>query len=220
MLLITETLDSTVNHITEMNGSGGQNHYITGCYMQSEVENRNRRIYPRQILERAVTKYIDEYVSKGRAISELAHPSGPAINLDKVSHRITELAWVGNDVMGKALILNTPMGLIVKGLLDGGCKLGVSSRGLGTVSSRNGKTYVNDDYALTAIDIVQDPSAPAAFVNGIMEMTEYFYDTNTDIVAETSEKYKKFMKNLSSPQLVEQQTKLFAQFLNEINIKL
>lgn len=220
MLLITETLDSTVNHITEMNGSGGQNHYITGCYMQSEVENRNRRIYPRQILERAVTKYIDEYVSKGRAIAELSHPSGPAINLDKVSHRITELTWVGDDVMGKALILNTPMGLIVKGLLDGGCKLGVSSRGLGTVSSRGGKTYVNDDYALTAVDIVQDPSAPAAFVNGIMEMTEYFYDANKDIIAETSEKYKKFMKILSSPQLVEQQTKLFAQFLTEINIKL
>ena len=188
--------------------------------MQAELENRNKRIYPKEILEKAVAKYVNEYVSKGRAIAELSHPETPSINLDKVSHRVTELAWNGNDVMGKALILNTPMGLIVKGLLDGGCQLGVSSRGMGTVSSRGGKTYVNADYALTAVDIVQDPSAPSAFVNGIMEMTEYFYGNNVDIVSETSEKYKKFMKNLSSPQLVEQQTKLFAQFLNEINIKL
>ena len=219
MLLITETLDSTVNCLIEAVNGGIKNHYITGVYMQAELENRNKRIYPKAILEKAVAKYVDQYVSKGRAISELAHPESPSINLDKVSHRILELVWNGNDVMGKALILNTPMGLIVKGLLDGGCQLGVSSRGMGTVSSRGGKTYVNSDYALTAVDIVQDPSAPSAFVNGIMEMTEYFYGNN-DIVSETSEKYKKFMKNLSSPQLVEQQTKLFAQFLTEINIKL
>jgi len=219
MLLITETLDTTVSHLTESTANGGKNHVITGIFMQSEQMNRNKRIYPKGILESAVAKYVSEYVSKGRAVGELSHPEGPAINLDKVSHRITELTWNGNDVMGKALILNTPMGLIVKGLLDGGCQLGVSSRGMGTVSSKGGKTYVNDDFALATVDIVQDPSAPSAFVNGIMEMTEYFYGSN-DIVSETSEKYKKFMKNLSSPQLVEQQTKMFAQFLNEINIKL
>jgi len=219
MLLITEHLDSTISLLTENNGSGEKNHYINGVFMQAEQLNRNKRIYPKTILESAVSKYVNEYVSKGRAVGELSHPEGPQINLDKVSHRITELTWNNNDVMGKALILNTPMGLIVKGLLDGGCQLGVSSRGMGTVSNKGGKTYVNDDFALATVDIVQDPSAPSAFVNGIMEMTEYFYDKN-QIVAETSEKYKKFMKNLSSPKLVEQQTKLFAQFLNEINIKL
>lgn len=219
MLLITETLDSTVNYLIENTQSGEKNHYIQGIYMQAEQFNRNRRLYSKPILEKAVAKYVAEYVIRGRGVGELGHPEGPAINLDKVSHRITELTWNGNDVMGKALVLNTPMGLIVKGLLAGGCQLGVSSRGMGTVSNKGGKTYVNDDFAIATVDIVQDPSAPSAFVNGIMEMTEYFYGNN-DIISETSEKYKKFIKNLSSPQLVEQQTKLFAQFLTEINIKL
>ena len=166
MKLITEHLDSNLEFLIEKDEKGNKNTYIEGVFMQAEQKNRNNRIYPKNVLTEACDKYVKEQVKTGRAVGELNHPEGPAINLDKVSHRITELNWDGNDVVGKALILNTPMGNIVKGLIEGGCKLGVSSRGMGTVESRNSKTYVKSDFMLSTVDIVQDPSAPEAFVNG------------------------------------------------------
>ena len=183
--------------------------------MQAEKQNRNNRIYPRAVLQDAVSRFVAEQVSTGRAVGELNHPEGPQINLDKVSHRITELKWNGDDVCGKALILNTPMGMIVKGLLDGGVKLGVSSRGMGSVESRNGKTYVKEDFSLATVDIVQDPSAPSAFVEGIMEGVEFFKNGN-EIVARKIEKIKKTISTTSKSQLAEAQEREFAKFMTEI----
>ena len=166
--------------------------------MQAEQENRNKRMYPGKVLKEAVSRYVTEQVSKGRAVGELNHPDGPQINLDKVSHRITQLEWKGNDVIGKALILDTPMGQIVKGLLEGGCQLGVSSRGMGTVSTKGSKTVVNPDFRLSTVDIVQDPQArQMLFVDGIMEGVEYFYEGN-EIVAVSAEKYKEQMDKMTT----------------------
>lgn len=176
MKLITEHTEN-VKYFSESVGNNGENKFIIeGVFMQAEQLNRNGRIYPKGVLETAVDRYITNYVDKGRAVGELNHPESPSINLDKVSHRITNLSWDGNDVLGKALVLNTPMGIIVKGLLEGGCQLGVSSRGMGTVNEKNGRTTVNDDFVLSTVDIVQDPSAPSAFVNGIMESVDWVYD--------------------------------------------
>ena len=172
MKLITEHLEK-IEYITEAKENGEKDVYIEGIFMQAEKQNRNNRIYPKEVLEGATKKYVKEQVSTGRAVGELNHPEGPQINLDKVSHRITELKFKGDDVVGKALILDTPMGKIVKGLVEGGCKLGVSSRGMGTVEQKEGKTYVKDDFVLATVDIVQDPSAPSAFVEGIMEGVEW-----------------------------------------------
>jgi len=183
--------------------------------MQAEQMNRNRRIYPKTVLEKAVRTYVTEYVNKGRAVGELNHPEGPAINLDKVSHRITELQWSGNDVVGKALILDTPMGKIVKGLLEGGCQLGVSSRGMGTVANKNGQTLVNDDFVLSTVDIVQDPSAPSAFVNGIMEGVEWIWD-NGLLKAQQLEKYETEIRKTSSANLAEAQIKIWNDFLSKL----
>ena len=144
--------------------------------MQAESKNKNGRIYTREVLTQAVDKFVNEQVITGRAVGELNHPDGPSINLDKVSHRITELKWDGNNVMGRALILDTPMGQIVKGLVEGGVQLGVSSRGMGSLIMKNGVNYVKDDFLLNTIDIVQDPSSPNAFVNGIMEGVSYEMD--------------------------------------------
>jgi hypothetical protein len=144
--------------------------------MQADKKNRNGRIYERSILEGAVNKYVEEQVKTGRAVGELNHPDGPGINLDKVSHRITELRFEGSDVIGKASILQTPMGKIVEGLLEGGVKLGVSSRGMGSLEKKNGVMQVGKDFMLATVDIVQDPSAPEAFVNGIMEGVDWIWD--------------------------------------------
>jgi len=217
MKLITEHTEN-VKYFSESVGPNGEKKFIIeGIFMQAEQLNRNSRIYPKSVLESAVDRYVTNYVNKGRAVGELNHPESPSINLDKVSHRITNLSWDGNDVIGKALILNTPMGIIVKGLLEGGCQLGVSSRGMGTVDSKNGKTTVNDDYVLSTVDIVQDPSAPSAFVNGIMEGVEYFYEGNS-IIAVTSDKYKKIISKMPTKQLAEQQIQLFSNFLKDINL--
>lgn len=217
MKLITEHSED-LRYFSEAAENGEKKFIIDGIFMQAEQVNRNRRIYPKKVLESAVNKYVADYVNKGRAVGELNHPDGPTINLDKVSHRITELQWNGNDVVGKALILDTPMGKIVKGLLEGGCQLGVSSRGMGTVASKNGQTFVNDDFVLSTVDIVQDPSAPSAFVNGIMEGFEYFFEGN-NIVAVAADKSKNIMKKLSTKQLAEQQIELFSSFLKEISNK-
>lgn len=214
MKLITEHTED-IKYFSESAENGEKKFIIDGVFMQAEQVNRNRRVYPKTVLEKAVQKYVTEYVNKGRAVGELNHPEGPAINLDKVSHRITELQWSGNDVYGKALILDTPMGKIVKGLLEGGCQLGVSSRGMGTVANKNGQTMVNDDFVLSTVDIVQDPSAPSAFVNGIMEGVEYFYEGNS-IVAVTADKYKDKISKMSKSQIAEEQIQLFSDFLKEI----
>lgn len=176
MKLIAEYNDHELSYVTEDTESGKKNYVIEGIFAQAESKNRNGRIYPRPILEAAVNKFATEQVATKRAVGELNHPDGPTVNLDKVSHRITELSWDGNNVMGKALILDTPMGNIVKGLLDGGVQLGVSTRGMGSLENRNGTMYVKDDFHLATVDIVQDPSAPQAFVNGIMEGVEWVWN--------------------------------------------
>jgi hypothetical protein len=177
MKLIAEYTDGTdLQIITEKKADGKSNFVIEGIFMQAESKNRNGRIYERSILENAVDRYVNEQVLTGRAVGELNHPEGPSINLDKVSHKITELKFEGNNVIGKASILNTPMGNIVSGLLEGGVKLGVSSRGMGSLESRKGTMYVKDDFMLATVDIVQDPSAPEAFVNGIMEGVDWIWD--------------------------------------------
>jgi hypothetical protein len=214
MKLITEHSED-LRYISEAADNGEKKFIIDGIFMQAEQVNLNRRIYPKTVLEKAVRKYVSEYVNKGRAVGELNHPEGPTINLDKVSHRITELQWNGNDVVGKALILDTPMGKIVKGLLEGGCQLGVSSRGMGTVASKNGQTFVNDDFVLSTVDIVQDPSAPSAFVNGIMEGVEWIWD-NGLLKAQQLEKYETEIKKASSANLAEAQTKIWTDFLSKL----
>lgn len=214
MKLITEHLDS-LQYITEAKDNGEKDVFIEGIFMQAEKENRNNRIYPKNVLEAACNKYIKEQVMTGRAVGELNHPEGPQINLDKVSHRITDLKWEGNDVVGKALILNTPMGKIVKGLIEGGCKLGVSSRGMGTVESKDNKTFVKNDFILSTVDIVQDPSAPSAFVEGIMEGVEWIWD-NGVLKPQQIEKYETEIKKASVGRISEAQQRIFSDFLSKL----
>jgi len=214
MKLITEHLESELNYIVEAK-DGKKNTVIEGIFMQAESKNRNGRIYPRDVMEKAVNKYVTEQVAKGRAVGELNHPDGPTINLDKVSHRITELSWDGNNVMGKALVLDTPMGQIVKGLVEGGVQLGVSSRGMGTLEQRQGVNVVGNDFILSTVDIVQDPSAPEAFVNGIMEGVEWIWD-NGILKAQDIEKYETEIKRASSSQLAESQLKVWQDFLSKL----
>jgi hypothetical protein len=214
MKLITEHLDQ-LEYITEAKDNGEKNVFIRGVFMQAEQENRNNRIYPKAILESACGKYVKEQVKTGRAVGELNHPEGPAINLDKVSHRITELNWNGNDVVGKALILDTPMGKIVKGLVEGGCKLGVSSRGMGTVEQKDGKSYVKGDYVLSTVDIVQDPSAPSAFVEGIMEGVEWIWE-NGLLKPQQIEEYETEINKVPLGRVSEAQERIFNDFLSKL----
>ena len=194
---------------------GKKNTYIEGVFMQAEKKNRNGRVYPKETLFKAVEKYIAEQVKPGRAVGELDHPAGPQINLDKVSHKITDLKFAGDDVVGKAKVLNTPMGKIVEGLIEGGVKLGVSSRGMGTVENKEGATYVNEDYILSTVDIVQDPSAQGAFVNGIMEGVEWVWD-NGILKAQQLEKYETEVRKASSKELTQVQEKVFKDFLSKL----
>ena len=214
MKLITEHLD-TLEYITEAKDNGEKNVFIEGIFMQAEQQNRNKRIYPKTVLEAACGKYVKEQVKTGRAVGELNHPEGPAINLDKVSHRITELNWDGNNVVGKALILDTPMGKIVKGLVEGGCKLGVSSRGMGTVEQKEGKTYVKDDFVLSTVDIVQDPSAPSAFVEGIMEGVEWIWE-NGLLKPQQIEEYETEINKVPLGRVSEAQERILNDFLSKL----
>jgi len=214
MKLITEHLEDNLSYLVEAK-DGKKNVVIEGIFMQAESKNRNGRVYPRDVMENAVNKYVTEQVSRGRAVGELNHPDGPTINLDKVSHRITELNWDGNNVMGKASVLDTPMGQIVKGLVEGGVQLGVSSRGMGTLVQKNGVNYVGNDFVLATVDIVQDPSAPQAFVNGIMEGVEWIWE-NGILKAQTIEKYETEIKKASSSQLAEAQLKVWQDFLSKL----
>jgi Prohead core protein serine protease len=218
MKLIAEFTDHKIEVLTERTEKGAKNHFITGVFMQSEARNRNGRIYPKAVMEKAVDKYITEQVSTGRAVGELNHPEGPSINLDKVSHIIESLAWQGNDVVGKARILETPMGQIVKGLLDGGVRLGVSTRGMGSLEEKQGVMYVKDDFILSTVDIVQDPSAPTAFVNGIMEGVEWVWN-NGLIQPQVIEKMETEIKKAPRSDLYETQVREFKNFLSLLKQK-
>lgn len=176
MKLITEEIQD-IKYLVESDGKGGKNHFITGIFMQAEKVNRNGRVYPMNVLQKEAERYNRDYVTKGRAFGELGHPENPQINLDRVSHMITSLKPEGTNFIGKAKILDTPNGKIVKSLLDGGASLGVSTRGVGSLKAYNGFQQVQDDYKLaTAADVVADPSAPDAFVQGIMEGKEWIME--------------------------------------------
>lgn len=218
MKLITEYVERDLEIIAEAKKNGEKNYFIEGVFMQSNKKNRNGRIYERKTLERAVNKYVTEQVKTGRAVGELNHPEGPTVNLDKVSHKIEDLHWQGNDVVGKASILKTPMGKIVEGLLEGGVKLGVSSRGMGSLVQKNGVAYVGDDFMLSTVDIVQDPSAPSAFVNGVMEGVEWVWD-NGIIKQQDIEIIETEIKSTSSKNLHEAEIRSFKNFLSKINLK-
>ena len=177
MKLISEFNNYSVSPIIiEENDKGQKEYFIEGVFMQAEIKNRNGRVYPKEVMQKEVKRYNKEYVEQDRAFGELGHPEGPTINLDKVSHMITKLEEDGNNYVGRAKILSTPNGQIVRNFIDDGAKLGVSSRGLGSLEQKGGAQYVKDDFQLaTAGDIVADPSAPEAFVNGIMEGVEWIY---------------------------------------------
>ena len=215
MKLITEYIQEDLSYFTEDSKTGEKNTFIEGIFMQTEAKNRNGRMYPKKIMEGAVNKYVEEQVSKGRAVGELNHPNGPTINLDKVSHRITDLKFEGNDVYGKASILKTPMGQIVTGLLEGGVKLGVSSRGMGTLANKNGTMYVKDDFMLASVDIVQDPSAPSAFVNGVMEGVDWIWN-NGILQPQEIEKIETEIKRTPAKHLAEAEMKAFKNFLSKL----
>ena len=219
MKLISEFVENDIEFlITEDKKTGGKDYKIQGIFAQAEKKNRNGRIYPMPIMEKALGKYNDEQVSKGRAVGELNHPEGPTVNLDKVSHKINKLEFQGNDIVGEASILNTPMGEVVKGLLDGGVTFGVSTRGMGSLSQRNNAMVVNDDYILNAVDIVQDPSAPGAFVNGIMEGVEWVWN-NGIIEAQTIERMETEIKKAPRADLYETQVREFKNFLSILKSK-
>jgi hypothetical protein len=213
MKLIAEYTDQSLEVITEAKEGGKKKYYIEGIFAQAEQKNRNGRVYAKPIMEKAIGKYVTEQVSKGRAVGELNHPDGPTVNLDKVSHKIESLEWQGNDIVGKASVLDTPMGMIVQGLLDGGVGLGVSTRGMGSLQQRNGVAYVGEDFLLNAIDIVQDPSAPSAFVNGVMEGVEWVWN-NGIIEAQTIERMETEIKRAPRKDLYETQVREFKNFLS------
>jgi hypothetical protein len=215
MKLITEYTQNQLSYSIEEAKNGKKNTFLEGVFMQAENKNKNGRIYTRQVLQGAVDRFVNEQVITGRAVGELNHPDGPSINLDKVSHRITELKWDGNNVMGKALILDTPMGQIVKGLVEGGVQLGVSSRGMGSLSMRDGVNYVGEDFLLNTIDIVQDPSAPNAFVNGIMEGVSYEEDRPGHYI-KTIEKGETEVKESKETFSEEKQSAGFGHFLSKL----
>jgi len=215
MKLISEFTENDIQCIVEAKENGEKNYVIEGVFAQADQKNRNGRIYPRAIMENAVNKYVTEQVSKKRAVGELNHPEGPTVNLDKVSHLITDLRLEGNNVVGKAQILDTPMGRIVKGLLEGGVQLGVSTRGMGSLENRNGVAYVKDDFMLATVDIVQDPSAPDAFVNGIMEGVDWVWN-NGILEQQTIEDMETEIKNAPKAYSSAVQIREFKNFLSLI----
>ena len=215
MKLIAEYTNHSLGYSIKEGKNGKKNTFLEGIFMQAENKNKNGRVYTREVLTSAVDKFVNEQVITGRAVGELNHPEGPSINLDKVSHRITELKWDGNNVMGKALILDTPCGKIVKGLVEGGVQLGVSSRGMGSLDFKDGANYVRDDFMLNTIDIVQDPSAPNAFVNGIMEGVSWEDDGSGHFI-QTIEKGETEVKESKVCFSKEQQSAGFEHFLSKL----
>ena len=211
MLLITEVNDN-VNLVTE-EVNGEKQYHIDGIFMQAEQKNRNGRVYPQKTLMKEVKRYNNEYVKTNRAMGELGHPDGPQLNLERVSHLIKELRVDGNDIYGRAKILDTPYGKIVKDLVKEGVKIGVSSRGMGSLNQVNGVNEVQEDFNLAAVDIVADPSAPDAFVEGIMEGKEWVWE-NGILTARRIESYKKQIKSAAKSNLEEAKMYAFADFLS------
>lgn len=216
MKLIREVVE-TANVIVEEKLGKGKTYFIEGVFLQSELKNRNGRMYPEKVMDREVGRYIKEYVEKNRAYGELGHPENPSINLDRVSHMITSLQKEGTNYIGRAKILDTPMGQIAKGLLDGGANLGVSSRALGSLQlNKEGVQVVQDDFMLsTAADIVADPSAPDAYVRGIMEGKEWVF-VDGKFVERNIEEAKSLIRSASSKNLQEAKIRAFQIFLSKI----
>jgi len=216
MKLISEMVDDEkIEFITEEN-DGEKSHFIKGVFMQAEQKNRNGRIYPKKTLSEQVNKYVTNYVDQNRAFGELGHPDGPVVNLERVSHMIKELREDGNNWVGKAKIMDTPYGKIVKNLIDEGAKLGVSSRGMGSLKSVNGTNIVQDDFYLaTAADIVADPSAPEAFVEGIMEGKEWVWE-NGVIREQEIARMKLKLQQTNRKKLEESKLDLFKSFLSKL----
>lgn len=220
MKLITEVIED-INYLTEAKENGKKNYFIEGVFMQGAIKNRNGRMYPTEVLDKEVGRYNKEYVAKNRAYGELGHPQGPTINLERVSHMITKLERNGDNFMGRAKIMTeTPYGAIVKSLMDEGAQLGVSSRGMGSLKQgRNGIAEVqNDFYLATAADIVADPSAPNAFVEGIMEGAEWVFNeaTNSWKQIDVAEQMRSQMKKMSAADIEAKKFAMFEQFLNSL----
>ena len=214
MKLISEEIQDAQYLVEETNGK--KNYKIKGVFLQSDIKNRNGRIYENDILTKEVDRYSKEFIDKKRAFGELGHPDGPVVNLERVSHMITSLKPEGKNFIGEAKIMDTPYGKIVKGLIDEGAQLGVSSRGMGSLVQKNGANYVGKDFYLaTAADIVADPSAPDAFVEGIMENKEWVWD-NGVIKAQDIEEYKEHIQEAKRLKLAEAKANVFKSFLEKL----
>lgn len=220
MKLFTELVED-IQLISEAKESGGKDYYIEGIFLQAEITNRNGRRYPEQVLANEVSRYVTEVVNKNRAFGELGHPSGPSINLDRVSHIITELRKDGTDFIGRAKLSKTPMGEIARGIMESGGQLGVSSRAMGSLKEEKGVMVVQNDLRLsTAADIVADPSAPDAFVKGIMEGVEWVYDPVRDTwLEEKLNDTKKKIHNMSKSKLEEQKMAIFENYIASLALK-
>ena len=211
--LMSESTLQDVEYITEQNEDGKKNYKIKGIFMQADIKNKNGRVYPMEILQKEVNRYNKEFIKEKRAYGELGHPEGPTIYLERASHMITDLYPDGKNFVGEAKILSTPMGEIVKTLMDEGAKLGVSSRGMGSLEEKDGKSYVrNDFYLATAADIVSDPSAPSAFVEGIMEGKEWVWNHGALIESDLVEMRERINRRARKKQALEQNIE-FAKFL-------
>ena len=217
MRLISENFVDNVEYITEQDEKTGKKNYkLKGVFMQSEIKNRNGRVYPFEVLDKEVKRYNKEFIEQNRAYGELGHPDGPTVNLDKVSHMVTELKADGKNFIGEAKVMSTPMGNIVKNIMDDGGKLAVSSRGMGSLESKNGANYVKDDFYLaTAADIVADPSAPNAFVDGIMEGKEWVWNNGLLQEQEVAEIKNEMERNIRSKK-ANYQALAFAKFLKKL----
>jgi len=214
MKLISEEIQNAEYLVEETNGK--KDYKIRGVFLQSELQNRNGRVYPKDILDKEVRRYNAEFINKKRAFGELGHPDGPTVNLERVSHMITKLYPDGSNFIGEAKIMNTPYGKIVKGLIDEGAQLGVSSRGMGSLEQRGGANYVKDDFYLaTAADIVADPSAPDAFVEGIMENKEWVWD-NGVLVEKNIDAWKREIESAKRNALAEAKVRVFKNFLKNL----
>ena len=214
MKLITETIEDVQILTEEKNGK--KDYKIKGVFMQADIKNRNGRIYPVETLAKEVRRYTKEFIEKKRAFGELGHPDGPTVNLERVSHRITSLKPEGKNFIGEAKVMDTPYGKIVKNLIDEGAVLGVSSRGMGSIQQQGGRNLVGKDFYLaTAADIVADPSAPDAFVEGIMEGKEWVWD-NGVLKSVTVEQYKSEIEKAKRRELAEKKSKIFADFMSKL----
>ena len=215
MKLITETIED-IEVLTEATANGGKSYKIKGVFMQADIKNRNGRVYPVETLAKEVKRYTNEFINKKRAFGELGHPDGPTVNLERVSHMITSLKPEGKNFIGEAKVMDTPYGKIVKNLIDEGAQLGVSSRGMGSIQQQHGKNVVGRDFYLaTAADIVADPSAPDAFVEGIMENKEWVWD-NGVLKSMEVEQYKQEIEKTKRKELAEVKSNIFKDFIRKL----